>query len=69
MSNLNRDNMTEMCYPRAMTVEEFCHELEHAIKPFIVNMKNMNLPEKRYIEDWMSTFQDWMDIEARIEKE
>jgi hypothetical protein len=59
----DRDTTTAEYWPDPITVEEFMKELSDTKEQFITNMNNIHKGDKRYAEDWMRTYSNWMEAQ------
>jgi len=58
--------MTAECFPDKLTVQEFMRLIIDAktVDAFMNNMSILNrMEEKRWPEDWMQTFLEWLEME------
>ncbi|MCK9428766.1 MAG: hypothetical protein M0R17_01995 [Candidatus Omnitrophica bacterium] len=56
------EDMTEICFPRKISLLEFLEEIENSIKPFKENMKHCGEVDDKFVEDWMRIFCAWNEM-------
>lgn len=70
-NNQRRHDMSEICYPDKITLEEFVEELREALDPFKANMIHLRKDDgklgafynsEHYIEEWFEVFARWTEI-------
>lgn len=64
--NTERNPITAMYYPDKISAKEFFEIINDTKSQdtFIENMKNINLNEDKYPEDWLDYFSRWMELKG-----
>ena len=57
-------DITEICYPDKMTVDEFIIKIKRSLDVFKSDMNcNLESDNEMYVEQWAETYLAWMEIE------
>lgn len=64
-----RNEMVKEYYPEKMNIENFLNEITDSMHPFSENMRNLEMVDEKYTEDWMEIFTNWMEMSKNKDKE